>query len=461
MKSFRAMFFGTAVLLFLLFTAGGARSATTISLVQGWNLISLPLQQPVNTPVATVLSGIGGFYEVVWAYSNGAWKVYDPNDTAGSTLKTMQAGNGYWIKMLSAKKLSVSGSTPSPSTIPLVSGWNLVGFNGPKCLAPSDPSAGLAATAALANYFQVLWGYPSQGWESYDPTNGAQPSGFQLCPGAGYWIGVSGTSTWALGSVSGTAAQGSPIGSATVTLVDKNGNTAGGTTGSDGSFAFSGTGSLTPPFMLQVQTGSGNLYSVSADPNANTTINVTPLTDMIIRSWYTVQGTTVNTAFTSPGTYSPPTPTDVKVISSVVLSIVEGWLQNADVDTNNFNLISTPFAANGTGVDGVLDLTGVDQTTGIVTITGSNATQGLHGDALHQRIGIRLDHADDPLSDGHGHLYHEPRYHEHGRADDPHAGDRTRRHQYDDNQFHEHGQPERRVPYRIGPRALRGPELPI
>ena len=68
---------------------------------------------------------------------------------------------------------------------------------------------------------------------------------------------------------------------------------------------------------------------MSADPNANTTINVTPLTDMIVRSWYTVQGTTVNTAFTSPGTYSPPTPTDVKVISSVVLSIVQGWLQAA------------------------------------------------------------------------------------------------------------------------------------
>ena len=68
------------------------------------------------------------------------------------------------------------------------------------------------------------------------------------------------------------------------------------------------------------------------------------------------------------------------------------------VDTNDFNLISTPFAANGTGVDGVLDQTGVTiKTTGIVTITGSNDNPELHGDALHQRIGIGLDHADDPV----------------------------------------------------------------
>jgi hypothetical protein len=362
MKSFRGMLFATAALMFLLLTAGSARSATTISIAQGWNLISLPLQQPVNTPVASVLSGVSGAYEVVWAYSNGAWKVYDPNDAAGSTLKTMQAGNGYWIKMLSAKKLSVSGSTPS-SSIPLVSGWNLVGYNAPSCAAVSASSAGLSALGAN---LQVLWGYPSQGWQSY-PSGGLT----QLCPGAGYWIDVSGTATWTVGSVSGTAAQGSAIPSATVTLVDKNGNTAGGTTGSDGSFNISGTADLAPPFMLQVQTSpTNNLYSVSADPNASTTINVTPLTDMIVRSWYAVQGKTVDSAFANPAKNPPPTPTDVKIISSVVLAIVQGWLQAAGVDTNDFNLISTPFAANGTGVDGVLDLTSV-------TVDSSNISVGI------------------------------------------------------------------------------------
>ena len=69
-----------------------------ISLSSGWNLVSLPVQ-PANTAIASVLSGISGSYEVVWAYPNQTWQVYDPIDTAGSTLTSMQAGMGYWVKM--------------------------------------------------------------------------------------------------------------------------------------------------------------------------------------------------------------------------------------------------------------------------------------------------------------------------------------------------------------------------
>jgi hypothetical protein len=101
---------------------------------------------------------------------------------------------------------------------------------------------------------------------------------------------------------------------------------------------------------------------------------------MIIRSWYTVQGASVDTAFATPASNPPPTPTDVKVISSVVLNIIQGWLQTVGVDTSSFNLISTPFTAGtGTGVDGVLDQTSVsvNPTTGAisVTVTGSSITQ--------------------------------------------------------------------------------------
>jgi hypothetical protein len=91
--------------------------AYTISVTPGWNLISLPLQPP-NPSIATVLARINGAYEAVWAYPNQTWKVYDPNDTAGNTLTNMQAGDGYWIKMTSAKTLSVAGSAPSSSLFP-------------------------------------------------------------------------------------------------------------------------------------------------------------------------------------------------------------------------------------------------------------------------------------------------------------------------------------------------------
>jgi hypothetical protein len=161
-----------------------------LALSSGWNLISLPAQ-PANTAIASVLSGIAGSYEVVWAYPNQAWQVYDPNDIQGSTLTTMQAGTGYWIKMTAAQTLSLSGSFPS-SSLALSSGWNLVGYNGTSCAAPST------SLSTLGSALQLSWGYPGGVWQYYDPLNSGSSTLTQLCPGAGYWIEVTGAPTWTL-----------------------------------------------------------------------------------------------------------------------------------------------------------------------------------------------------------------------------------------------------------------------
>jgi N-acetylneuraminic acid mutarotase len=190
MKSFGAIFAAAAIALFLSCALAGAQPTNTISLVQGWNLVSLPLQQPANVSPASVLSSISGAYEVVWAYAGQSWKVYDPNDSGGSTLTTMQAGNGYWIKMTSAQTLSVSGSQP-PASLSLLSGWNLVGYNGASCA-----DAAMVPFSLTGGEFEVLWGYSFTGWQSYPANSGGLT---QLCPGAGYWIdvsGVNGTATW-------------------------------------------------------------------------------------------------------------------------------------------------------------------------------------------------------------------------------------------------------------------------
>ncbi|MGN6593688.1 MAG: Ig-like domain-containing protein, partial [Terriglobales bacterium] len=177
------------------------------------------------------------------------------------------------------------------------------------------------------------------------------------------------------GSVTGTAATGAPLANATVTLVDSTGVTRTATTAADGTFTLL-TGGLTPPFVLKVQPASGNpLYSVSADANANSVVNVDPLTDLIIRSWYSTQGQTVDTGFASPAALPPPTPAQVQLISNVVLQVTSLWLTNNGVDTTTFNLISTPFAANGVGLDKVLDQTTVDTSTHTVKITDGTTTQ--------------------------------------------------------------------------------------
>lgn len=176
-------------------------------------------------------------------------------------------------------------------------------------------------------------------------------------------------------AVTGTAATGAAIANATITLKDSQGNARTAVTGADGTFSVRTTG-LIPPYLLQVQpAGGAALYSVSADASASAIMNVTPLTDLIIRSWYGVQNVALDTAFGDPAANAPPSPAVVEIISGVVLQVVKLWLDDAGVDTSTFNPISTPFTANGTGVDHVLDQTTVNTGTGTITITDGTTTQ--------------------------------------------------------------------------------------
>jgi hypothetical protein len=214
--------------------------------------------------------------------------------------------------------------------------------------------------------------------------------------------------------VRGTASLGAAIGGASVTLVDVNGNTVSGTTAADGSFALS-TQSLTPPFLVKIVTASqsGNFpagttfYSVSADGSNNTTINVSVLTDLILRSYYSAQGINPDNAFANPtGDNAAPTPQAVESISNLIIPAVQFWLNGAGITLTGgvpvdgaLNLISSPFLAFPPGVTppaGTLDsvlheivaesvggnggVTGVTITGGVLTETISPTYPG--GDAM-------------------------------------------------------------------------------
>jgi hypothetical protein len=176
-------------------------------------------------------------------------------------------------------------------------------------------------------------------------------------------------------SATGTAAIGAPIPSAAVTLKDSRGTARTATTDATGHFSVDTTG-LAAPFILRVQPSTGSaLYSVSADANASGVINVTPLTDLIVRTWYGVQNTTADAAFADPATRSLPGPGSVEVIHKLFASMMQKWLVQAGVDAAAFNLISSPFNADATGVDSVLDKLTVDIGTRTVTVTDSSTTQ--------------------------------------------------------------------------------------
>jgi hypothetical protein len=183
----------------------------------------------------------------------------------------------------------------------------------------------------------------------------------------------------------GTAASGLGHSGGKIDVVDGDGNSDGGQADGSGDFTIPTTIVKTPPYLLRVITTTlptTTLYSVSADEKAATTINITPLTDLIIRSWYSAQtpSITIEDAFADPVTHPAPKPDSVSLIHNLIKNIVQLWLDKNGVTSSDFNLISTPFTAGtitvpGTGLDKVLDQAWVNASTGQIVISNGTTTQ--------------------------------------------------------------------------------------
>lgn len=182
----------------------------------------------------------------------------------------------------------------------------------------------------------------------------------------------------ATSTVTGTAATGAPIAGAVVTLKDSANKSATATTSSTGAFSLDTSG-LTPPFLLQVTTPGGTrLLSVSTSANPTATLNITQLTDLVVRSWYDVQGQSGDTAFTNPATLPPPSPQQVQSIAQFLLGLLQlAITANGAPITDPLDLIAKPFTANGSGIDKLLDNTHVTlaATTAQVVLGAGGATQ--------------------------------------------------------------------------------------
>lgn len=161
------------------------------------------------------------------------------------------------------------------------------------------------------------------------------------------------------GSVQGTASLGAAIGGGIVTLVDATGTVRNGVTASDGTYKLDTTG-LVPPYLVKVITTADSggfpagtaLYSVSADGGVSSRINVTVLSDPIMRSYYSALGTDPNAAFANPVGDPAPTPVAVASIASLLLPAVQKWLDDAGVNATGgtpgngqTNVISSPLVA--------------------------------------------------------------------------------------------------------------------
>ena len=156
-----------------------------IGLDVDWNLISLWLI-PDNTSIDAVTADIqDNLYGVYYydAYTR-TWKAYFPDwGVAGSNLKTMTAGLGYWIKMDAVDTLPVRGyfAPPGPVTPPSYSiyeGWNLIGFHSER----EDITARTYFGTQGTHWRSIFkWNNQTDSYTSVKPTT-------ILNQGEGYWL---------------------------------------------------------------------------------------------------------------------------------------------------------------------------------------------------------------------------------------------------------------------------------
>jgi hypothetical protein len=182
-----------------LYTVGG--SSPGVLLTGGWNLISLPIM-PFDTSIESVLAPLAFPHDLisVWYYDRcqDEWLVYNNGDASFRTLKTMEAGKAYWVRMRYPEEQhpdpSISGAYPyalwvfgtkapmppgMPSSYEVCEGWNMVGFRSMEEMAPED---------YLGAFSPSEYGGIS-GWDPYLQDWITNPD--KLVPGYGYWISFS------------------------------------------------------------------------------------------------------------------------------------------------------------------------------------------------------------------------------------------------------------------------------
>ena len=81
---------------------------TSLSLREGWNLVSYLADEPL--PVSTALSSIYGLYTAVLGYDGQAVSYYPSVPPEMNTLEVMRPTYGYWIKMAAPATLVYPGS---------------------------------------------------------------------------------------------------------------------------------------------------------------------------------------------------------------------------------------------------------------------------------------------------------------------------------------------------------------
>jgi len=185
------------------------RETQNITLVPGWNLVSLNLHPYPSLASSAVLNSIEGNYDLVYAWdgtgahsTSGHWLSYDNVEMSPDTLTEINELFGIWVHSTAIENqtLSVKGFIPVQTSIELstaANGWNLVSFPSSAPMAPEDAFIGIASHIGLV--FEYEASNSSQPWKVYDPGAPDYVNDIDLLtPNYGYWMFVDANVTWNL-----------------------------------------------------------------------------------------------------------------------------------------------------------------------------------------------------------------------------------------------------------------------
>ncbi|MDD2542411.1 MAG: hypothetical protein PHH28_15415, partial [Desulfuromonadaceae bacterium] len=184
--------------------------------------------------------------------------------------------------------------------------------------------------------------------------------------------GGGGTTTPPVGkTISGVAAAGAPI-IGSVTIKDSKGIEKTVTIAADGKYTVNvGELGLIAPYMVRADGYVGgneyHLYSAATSADEGGTINITPLTDLIVAN---IANTIASDYFNS-GNFSTLTATELTTEATALRTKLLPVLQAVGV-SDSIDLLRASFSTNHTGLDAALDVLRVettDTTTGAATIT--------------------------------------------------------------------------------------------
>ena len=174
-----------------------SRAGYKVSLRPGWNLISLP-GTPENPAVSAVLDEMEA--NTVLSYQEGEWlsAIRPDGGEWQGTLEQIVGGYGYWVQTTAAETITTVIPPTLPNqvlpTVPITSGWNLVGVIDAAQNAVGAANAAQDPDKYFVNVsWRVAYGFETQGsrWVKILPKPSGTDDGTNddaIKNGSGYWL---------------------------------------------------------------------------------------------------------------------------------------------------------------------------------------------------------------------------------------------------------------------------------